>query len=804
MFLFICPRNYRLKTEYFFIFLVNLLFLLLPFFLTNLIFSVRATAQTGTITGYVYKYSSTTTGIKDVVVTAYDKMNNQKGFATTNSSGKYTITNLATGEDKDYYKVCAVMKNYVRECYQKPGSDGCTKPDCGFYWKEEELTDPTQMLVDLYTKTSQSNINFYLMQGGSISGKIYGSNSNYAYRVVLEGNVQYKNRKPVTFEFYLSKTGNNFFNDSDFLIIPPGSYTLRAEDASSALKYYSTVYYDGQTGTYYPQNAKIYTYLPNQTTKNTANFYIRKGGIIWGQVFERFQDDYVGINDAKITITEKSYSLSLNVKTEIEIDPNTETVYEGAFYFSGLSPGTYILKTDDSYIFDANYRFYLPEYYNDVYFEDQATPINITEASINVSNYKGFYAQIILQHCPTVEGWVMDYNPGLCDTAQYNILNALEDITLEMIPSFQGETISVQTGSDGKYLFRKADKLLPGSYIIKARDSSCSYFSYEKTISILPSKKYTVNFCLENVPAGSGQMSISGHIFRNEDKKYPLSNVDLAAVNTNTTPYEYYYTSTNSQGKFLFDDLNCGEYNLVGGGDYEDLIKELYKGVCILDEEQFVEGKKFAEIESSATKILIYPGENLTDVDIGLSSFKYTFKKGLNLFGYPGLPVEKYDYTNEFCTMLGTKLQNFRGKDPVTNQWYVVTTSNLQSNPKKLRTGDGYMIYMNNQTGPIFYPPFKIMPPKFYQLKSGINIIAYPSSLERPIKKSSDLLYKLGTPEESACVKAFDNTSGKWKATVWLWNKPGAADFPIVQGEGYIAEMRVNKELESDPPNIAY
>lgn len=782
---------------------------MLPSFLSILIFPARATAQTGTITGYVYRYPSTTTGIKDVIVTAYDRMNNQKGSAKTNSSGKYTITNLATGEDKDYYKVCAVKRGFVRECYQKPV--GCTKPDCGFYWKEEELTDSTQMLVDLYTKTSQSNINFYLMQGGSIEGDIKGSNANYAYRVVLEGDVQYKSRNPVPFEFYLSKTNNHYFNDPNFLIIPPGSYTLRAEDASSALKYYSTVYYDGKTGSYDPQEATILTYLLNQViTKHPVDFTIKKGGIIWGQVFEKFQDDFVGINDAKVTITERNYSLSLNVKTEIEIDPNTGTVYEGAFYFSGLSPGTYILKTDDSYIYDANYRFYLPEYYNDVYFEDQATPINITEESINVPNYQGFYAQIILQHCPTVKGWVMDYDPGLCGSAQYNSQKALPDITLEMIPNFQAETVSVKTGSDGRYLFRKADKLLPGSYTIKARDTSCSYFSYEKNISIQPNKEYIVNFCLENVPAGLGQMSISGHIFRNEDKNSPLSNVKLSAINVNTTPFEYYYNTTNAEGKYLFDDLNCGEYNIYIRPEYElneeglvhgDLVREIYKGVCLLDPNQFVEGGKYAEIESSAAKVLIYPGENLTDVDIGLSSYKYTFKKGLNLFGYPGLPVEKYDHTNEFCSQLGSALRNFRGKDP---EWYVVTTSNLQNDPKSLRTGDGYMIYMSNQAGPIFYPPFKVMPPKFYHLTPGINLIAYPSSLDRLIKKSSDLLNKLGTTEESACVKAFDNISGKWKSTVWFWDKPGAADFPIVQGEGYIAEMKVKKDVETAPPNISY
>jgi hypothetical protein len=788
------------------------MFLMLPFLLMMIIiFSGRAMAQTGTISGYVYKYSnSTLIKDEDVIVTAYDKKNNQKGWAFTNKSGKYTITELATGTDIDYYKVCAVKPGYVRECYQKADASdpyGCSGRDCGFYWKAEELRDPNKMLVDLYRHTNAPNINFHLIRGGSIAGSISGANNNYAYRIVLAGDVQYKNRKSVPYEFYLSKINNNFFNDPNLLIIPPGSYSLRAEDASSALRYYSTVYDNGKTGTYNPQDAKSYTYLLDQTPTYTANFTIKRGGIIWGQVFEKFLGSYVGINEAWVTITEKSLALSLEMETEIVIDPNTGTVYEGAFYFSGISPGTYILKTDDSHIPDANSRFYLTEYYNNVYFKDQATPILITEEGINVPNYQGTYIQVILQHCPTVKGWVINHEPSLCNSGLYDIDKALDDITIEMAPNFQGAPIYAQTGSDGRYLYKKSDKILPGSYNIKARDSSCSYFSYEKNITVAPATEYIVNFCLEKVPSGSGQMSISGRVFRDENPNLTLSGVKLAAVNTNNTPYEYYYTSTNTEGEFLFDDLNCGEYNLVGGGSagggYEDLIQELYKGVCIHDPNQFVEGTFITEIESSATKILIYPGENLINIDIGLSSYKYTFRKGLNLFGYPGLPVEDYDHTDEFCSELGSAMNNFRGKDPDTGQWYVVTSENLQNNPKQLHTGQGFFIYMENQVGPIFFPPFKTMPPKFYQLKPGKNLIAYPSSLHNNIRKSSDLLKKLGTLNEVANVQSFDNTSGKWKSTIWLWGKPGASDFPIVQGEGYIAEMRVYNTVETDPPNIA-
>lgn len=779
------------------------MFLMLPFFLIIFILPEKTMAQTGTISGTVYSYSSTSTGLQGVTVTAYDKMNNQKGSKTTDSKGKYTITGLSTGQNNDYYRVCAVKSGYVIECYQKPDSS-CSGRDCGFYWIVEE--DPNKMqgsLVDLETKSTATGINFYLARGGKIEGNISGSNSNYSYQVILEGDIKYKNREPVlNKKFPLNKTNNYFFNDINTFVIPPGTYTLRTEDSSSTFRYYTTVYYDGQTGTYDPKNAKTFTYLLDKTTKFTANFTIKKGGIINGQVMEKFQGQYVGINEARVAVTEKSLGLSFEEKTEIVIDPNTEIAYEGVFVISGLPPGAYILRTDDSYIPDANSRFYLPEYYNNVYFEDQATPITISEAAINKSDYEGTYIEIILQHCPTVKGWVIDYEPSLCNSNQYNINKALDNIKIEMIPNFQGETIYTQTGPEGLYTYKKSDKILPGPYIIKARDSSCTYFNYEKNITVAPATEYTVNFCLAKVPSGSGKMSISGHVFRNENPNCPLSGVELAAVNTNTTPYEYYYSSTNPEGEFLFADLNCGEYNLVAGGDYEDLIKELYKGVCILDEDQFVEGKKYTEIESSVTKILIYPGEDLKGIDIGLSSYKYTFKSGLNLFGYPGLPVEKYDHTNEFCSQLGSAMNNFRGKDPDTGQWYVITTSNLQSNPEQIRIGQGYIIYMKNQAGPIFFPPFKTMPPKFYNLDPGKNLIAYPASLHYNIKKSSDLLKKLGTQDEVASVHSFDNASGKWKSTVWLWGKPSASAFLISQGEGYLAEMRVYNTVETESPNI--
>ncbi|MGA1792176.1 MAG: carboxypeptidase regulatory-like domain-containing protein [bacterium] len=786
----------RPEIEYSFISSSHFIYLMLSIFLIIFMLPEKSLAQYGSISGYVYKYSNNA-ALSGVTVKAFDEDDKVRGSDDTDSKGKYEITKLPAG----YYRICTEKNGYVSECYQQPESSGpnqCSGKDCGYFWS----SDPNKMqgnFIEVVAGQQITNKKFYLARGGNIEGNISGANDNYSYWVVLDGIIQYKNNTPISDGFRLIKEGDHFTNAAS---IPPGTYTLRAEDTSPTYQYYCKVYYDGKTGTYLQSNAKSFTYQIDQSIKYTANFTIQRGGFIYGRVMERFYGRYVGIPEAEVKVKEKTFGFDKRTQTnEIHVDPNG-VVHKGLFIIAGLPPGTYILKTDDSCILDPNLRLYLPEYYNNVYFEDQATPITMTEAQINSPNYEGTYIEIILQHSPVITGWVMEHAPSSCTSNVYDSDKALEDITIEISPNFLGEPSYAQTGPDGIYIFKKSDKILPGSYTIKARDAICTYYSSViEGVTVEATKEYSINFCLEKVPPGSGQMSISGHIFLNENPDSPLSGFEVAAVNKRASG-SLYYTTTNNQGEFLFNDLNCGEYNLVAVGNYADFINEIYQDVCLIDPNKFVEGKNFMAIEADSKIIFIFPGENLTGIDIGLSSYKYTFNPGLNLFGYPGLPVQKYDDSHKFCLELGNKMHNFRWKNPDTGQWYMIT-SNLEKSPIKLCSGQGYIIYMHEKAGPIFFPPVKTLPPQFYHLTPGKNFIAYPASLHRPIKKSSELLNAIGTQEQVANVQSYDNTSGKWKSTVWLWGKPGSSDFPIVQGEGYLVEMKVAKTVETDAPNIA-
>jgi hypothetical protein len=289
----------------------------------------------------------------------------------------------------------------------------------------------------------------------------------------------------------------------------------------------------------------------------------------------------------------------------------------------------------------------------------------------------------------------------------------------------------------------------------------------------------------------------------NEDSDLPLSGIYVRGNNTyDSDPNTGFpVTITNAQGEFLLDNITCGEYQIVANLDPDYLSREMYRDLNLLDTNQFVEGTYYSTIFGESHLIDVFPGEAVTGIDFGLSSYKFTFKKGLNIFGYPGQPVQEYDDSHKFCVKLGSSMRSFRYKDTETGNWYLITSS-LEKAAIPLHSGQGYLIYMTNQVGPVYFPPFRIMPPASYHLKPGKNLISYPSSIHRSIKTSSDFLSALGTPSEAANVQTFDTTSGKWKSTVWVWGRPGASKFPIKQGEGYLVEMKTSKTVGTDPPNI--
>ena len=793
-------RNDRPRTEYSFISFDLFNVLLISLFFMIIISPQITMAQFGKISGYVRKYSSTSTGIAGITVSAFDEMNEQQGYDTTDGNGYYLIKNLPP----DSYRVCAQGgSTYVTECYESAAQTGCSGRDCGFYW----IADPDETegsFVQVKENLTTSNVNFYLTRGGNISGDISGAVEDFSYQVILEGDVQYKGKTPVWVEFLLNlNTDDHYYNSSS---VPPGSYIVKALDPALETPYYYTVYYDNATGSHDPDDARHFDFPLDQAKSYTnINFTIKKGGVIRGQVLEYYGGQYRGIQEAWVVAKENNLDISRESDTqEFYTDPNTGVLYKGLYWITGLPPGSYILSADDSKIPDEDLRIYLPEFYNNVYFENLATPIVITQSALNDPDYEGVVINFILEKGPKVQGWVIDHDPDLCGPDQYAPQKALDGIKVEIIPNFMGATKTTETDPNGRFFFSSSDKILPGSYNLKARDTSCGYYSslFEE-LTITASSSHNVNFCMEEAPQGAGQMSISGHVFLNEDPYSPLSGIYVRGSNTyDSDPNtKFPVTTTNAQGEFLLDNITCGEYQIVANLDPDYLSREMYKDLNLLDPDQFVEGGYYSALLNESTKIDVFPGEAITGIDFALNSYEFTFKKGLNIFGYPGQPVQKYNDSHEFCDELGSSMRSFRYKNPETGDWYMITSS-LEKAAIPLHSGQGYLIYMTNQIGPVYFPPFRIMPPASYQLNSGKNFIAYPSSIHRPIRTSSDFLSALGNPAEAANVQSFDSTSGKWKSTVWVWGKPGASNFPIKQGEGYLVEMRTSKTVDTDEPHI--
>ncbi|MGA1791126.1 MAG: hypothetical protein ACMUIM_06550 [bacterium] len=789
-------RNNRPRTEYSFISFDLFNVLLISLFFMIIISPQITMAQTGKISGYVRKYSSTSTGIAGITVSAFDEMNEQQGYDSTDGNGYYLIKDLPP----DSYRVCAQGgSTYVTECYESAAQTGCSGKNCGFYW----ISDPDETegsFVQVVEGLTTSNVNFYLTRGGNISGDISGAVQDFSYQVILEGDVQYKGKTPVWVEFLLNVDSEDHYHNSS--VIPPGDYIIKAQDPALETPYYYTVYYDDASGSHDPDDARHFDFPLDQVRTYTANFTIKKGGVIRGQVLEYYSGQYRGIQEAWVVAKENDLGISRESDTqEIYTDPNTGILYKGLYWITGLPPGSYILSADDSKIPDKDLRIYLPEFYNNVYFENLATPIVITQSALNDPDYEGLVINFILEKGPIVQGWVIDHDPDLCGPEQYTLEKALDGIKVEIIPNFIGVTKSAETDPNGQFFFFRSDKILPGSYNLKARDTSCGYFSsLSDELTITAGSTHNVYFCLEEAPQGAGQMSISGHVFLNEDPNSPLSGIYVGGSNTYDSTYPI--TTTNAQGEFLLDNLTCGEYEIVANLYPDYFYREMYRDINIWDPIQAEVGENYDIILNERTLIDVFPGEAVTGIDFGLSSYEFTFKKGLNIFGYPGQPIQEYDDSDEFCLELGSNMRSFRYKDPQTGDWYLITSS-LEGDPIPLHSGQGYLIYMTNQVGPVYFPPFRVMPPASYQLNRGKNFISYPSSIHRPIRTSSDLLSALGNPAEVASVQSFDNTSGKWKSTVWVWGRPGASNFLIKQGEGYLVEMKTSKTVGADPPNIA-
>lgn len=292
----------------------------------------------------------------------------------------------------------------------------------------------------------------------------------------------------------------------------------------------------------------------------------------------------------------------------------------------------------------------------------------------------------------------------------------------------------------------------------------------------------------------------------NEDTKLPLSDVKILAIEESFTIEFNRSAYTDSEGNYTLEEVQPGNYIIftteILNESYKHLTKELFKDIAILNGEVFQEGSQLASnILEYAKLVPVSPGEHVSDIDFGLHSYNFTFQKGLNLFGYPGIPVSKYDTSHEIGSLFGSDLHSLRWQNPNTQEWKITkpiptAPDNMSGDNFTIQTGQGYLIYSYNKVGPLYLPPFIIAPPQKYKLIQGKNFIAYPSTLQSPIRNSYKLLSDFGNEDEVASVHKYDNIAARWSSNTWIWGRPGGSLFSISQGDGYVVNMKKAKVFE--------
>ena len=108
--------------------------------------------------------------------------------------------------------------------------------------------------------------------------------------------------------------------------------------------------------------------------------------------------------------------------------------------------------------------------------------------------------------------------------------------------------------------------------------------------------------------------------------------------------------------------------------------------------------------------------------------------------------------------------------------------------------GEGYIVYAQGQKAVTFTG---IPDCPDISVKQGLNIIGVPCP---PATYSAfDLLENLGNEYEVMSVQRYDNSTSSFDIAEYVGGSPSGNDFPVVNGEAYIAEMAVSKSTVKVP-----
>ena len=322
-------------------------------------------------------------------------------------------------------------------------------------------------------------------------------------------------------------------------------------------------------------------------------------------------------------------------------------------------------------------------------------------------------------------------------------------------------------------------------------------------------------------PCG-GNKRIEGRIFIEEDPDIGLENIIVRALDIEhisgfddclmdiTDPNGRYCISGLPDSLYMLYtryDPNivsiAGDPNIIKGGYYNEMYKNVtlfYDTTKFNPEIQMMTSMKNnfdpSNIDPNipATLIGFDEGQDVANINMGLSSHIYHFPKGLHIFAYPGTPPIDYAGTSKkiitkFSYKSKPKIMSFITDE---NKWEITyrdpTSGQIKGNDFPIKAGQGYFLYLYEDTYAQL-PPFTIVTPTFDMIQ-GLNFISLPDSFEKKYY-SQNMISDLGGEEGNAySINRYKNQSGKWKSTNCLWGLPAGDNAKFERHHGYLVYMK--------------
>jgi len=200
---------------------------------------------------------------------------------------------------------------------------------------------------------------------------------------------------------------------------------------------------------------------------------------------------------------------------------------------------------------------------------------------------------------------------------------------------------------------------------------------------------------------------------------------------------------------------------------------------------------------TAAQTVSLLAGANSTNINLITNTIEVpgvsrVLLPGFNLFAYPvTVPTGMQAYDLLQALGSATEITSIDRFNPATGTFE--RASYVDGNPAGVNfgitRGEGYIVHSLMQktlgfTGNSNCPNLN--------LGTGLNLIGVPCP---PAGYSAfDLLQSLGQEFEVASVKRFNPDTQSYEVASYQGSVPAGTDFPIANGEGYLAEMFVNKD----------